>query len=463
MSMTADSNPYTGKKAVVLGLGRSGLAAARLLKRYGAGVTACDSGESPVLMERAELLRKEGIRVLTGTDAARDSIVHDIAILSPGIEETASIVVNVLSKGTPLIGELELAFTLSPYPVVAITGTNGKTTTTELTTLMLRGAGLRAASCGNIGTPMSELLEGGLTWDVLVAEVSSFQLETIRTFHPKVSVWLNLSPNHLDRYPSLHEYREAKLRIFENQGADDWAVIPCDTKDLDLSKIKSRKLSFSVSDETADLSLHGDLKIHYAGKELLDLSKTRLRGPHNAANVMAAFASGIALGADTNRMAEAILDYTPPPHRCEFIAERDGLRWINDSKATTLDAMEQAIRSVQGPLILIAGGKDKGFEFSPIAPLIRDRVSVAVLIGEMRHRIARDWAPVRCLETESLEEAVQIARKEAKPGTTILFSPGTSSFDMFRDYVERGETFRRLVTEAPGKGVSLTNGATHNP
>jgi UDP-N-acetylmuramoylalanine--D-glutamate ligase len=463
MSMTADSNPYTGKQAVVLGLGRSGLAAARLLKRYGAGVTACDSGESPVLMERAELLRKEGIRVLTGTDAARDSIVHDIAILSPGIEETASIVVNVLSKGTPLIGELELAFTLSPYPVVAITGTNGKTTTTELTTLMLRGAGLRAASCGNIGTPMSELLEGGLTWDVLVAEVSSFQLETIRTFHPKVSVWLNLSPNHLDRYPSLHEYREAKLRIFENQGADDWAVIPCDTKDLDLSKIKSRKLSFSVSDETADLSLHGDLKIHYAGKELLDLSKTRLRGPHNAANVMAAFASGIALGADTNRMAEAIRDYTPPPHRCEFIAERDGLRWINDSKATTLDAMEQAIRSVQGPLILIAGGKDKGFEFSPIAPLIRDRVRVAVLIGEMRHRIARDWAPVRCLETESLEEAVQIARKEAKPGTTILFSPGTSSFDMFRDYVERGETFRRLVTEAPGKGVSLTNGATHNP
>ncbi len=463
MSMTADSNPYTGKKVVVLGLGRSGLAAARLLKQYGAGVTACDSGESPVLMERAELLRKEGIRVLTGTDAARDSIVHDIAILSPGIEETASIVVNVLSKGTPLIGELELAFTLSPYPVVAITGTNGKTTTTELTTLMLRGAGLRAASCGNIGTPMSELLEGGLTWDVLVAEVSSFQLETIRTFHPKVSVWLNLSPNHLDRYPSLHEYREAKLRIFENQGADDWAVIPRDTKDLDLSKIKSRKLSFSVSDETADLSLHGDLKIHYAGKELLDLSKTRLRGPHNAANVMAAFASGIALGADTNRMAEAIRDYTPPPHRCEFIAERDGLRWINDSKATTLDAMEQAIRSVQGPLILIAGGKDKGFEFSPIAPLIRDRVSVAVLIGEMRHRIARDWAPVRCLETESLEEAVQIARKEAKPGTTILFSPGTSSFDMFRDYVERGETFRRLVTEAPGKGVSLTNGATHNP
>jgi UDP-N-acetylmuramoylalanine--D-glutamate ligase len=449
------SNPYFGKSAIILGLGRSGLAAARLLKRSGAEVTVCDSGESPVLIERAELLRKEGITVLTAADAARDEVVHDIAILSPGIEETAPIVVNVLRKAIPLIGELELAFTLCPFPVVAITGTNGKTTTTELTTLMLQGAGLRAASCGNIGTPMSELLEEGVTWDVLVAEVSSFQLESIRTFHPKVSVWLNLSPNHLDRYPSMDEYREAKLRIFENQTAEDWTVIPMESKDLDLSKIKARRITFSVSDPAADVSLHEGLMIQHRGNVLIDLSKTRLRGPHNAANVMAAFAVGIALGADTGKMACAISEYTPPAHRCEFIAEFDGLRWINDSKATTLDAMEQAIRSVQGSLILIAGGKDKGFEFSPIADLVRERVSLAILIGEMRHRIARDWAPLHCLEAESLEEAVVTALKEAQPGTTILFSPGTSSFDMFRDYVERGETFRRLVKESMGTRVPL--------
>ena len=449
------SNPYFGKSAIILGLGRSGLAAARLLKRSGAEVTVCDSGESPVLIERAELLRKEGITVLTAADAARDEVVHDIAILSPGIEETAPIVVNVLRKAIPLIGELELAFTLCPFPVVAITGTNGKTTTTELTTLMLQGAGLRAASCGNIGTPMSELLEEGVTWDVLVAEVSSFQLESIRTFHPKVSVWLNLSPNHLDRYPSMDEYREAKLRIFENQTAEDWTVIPMESKDLDLSKIKARRITFSVSDPAADVSLHEGLMIQHRGNVLIDLSKTRLRGPHNAANVMAAFAVGIALGADTGKMACAIREYTPPAHRCEFIAEFDGLRWINDSKATTLDAMEQAIRSVQGSLILIAGGKDKGFEFSPIADLVRERVSLAILIGEMRHRIARDWAPLHCLEAESLEEAVVTALKEAQPGTTILFSPGTSSFDMFRDYVERGETFRRLVKESMGTRVPL--------
>jgi len=461
--MNASSNLYIGKKAVVLGLGRSGLAAARLLKCSEAEVTVCDSGESSVLSERAELLRKEGISVLTGADAAGDNVVHDIAVLSPGIEETAAIVVNVLRKGIPLIGELELAFTLCPFPVVAITGTNGKTTTTELTTLMLRGAGLRAASCGNIGTPMSELLDGAWGWDVLVVEVSSFQLETIKTFRPRVSAWLNLSPNHLDRYPSIHEYREAKLRIFKNQTAEDWAVIPADTKDLDLSKIKARRITFSTTDPSADLSLNDNLRIQYGGKVLLELSTTRLRGPHNAANVMAAFAVGIALGADTSMMADAIREYTPPAHRCEFIAEYDGLSWINDSKATTLDAMEQAIRSVTGPLILIAGGKDKGFEFLPIADLVRERVSLAILLGEMRHRIARDWAPLHCLEVESLQEAVLAARKEAKPGTTILFSPGTSSFDMFRDYVERGEIFRRLVKESMGTGISLAQGATHNP
>jgi len=441
----SNSNPYEGKKGVVLGLGRSGLAAARLLKRSGAEVTVCDSGESSALMERAELLRREGVVVILGVEATLDPALYDVAILSPGIEETVPLVTNVLRKSIPLIGELELAFTLCPFEVVAITGTNGKTTTTELTTLMLRGAGLRAASCGNIGTPMSELLDGLSIWDVLVAEVSSFQLETIRTFRPKVALWLNLSPNHLDRYPSMEEYRMAKLRIFQNQREEDWAVIPQHTQDFDPAALKARHLTFSLQGTDADLTLHDGHLIRYRGEEVMNLSKSRLRGPHNAANVMAALATGIALGADAARMANAILEYTPPAHRCEFIAERDGVSWINDSKATTLDAMEQAIRSVHGALILIAGGKDKGFGFSSIAPLVRERVGLAILIGEMRHRIARDWYPVHCLEAASLQEAVETARIEAKPGTTVLLSPGTSSFDMFRDYVERGETFRRLV------------------
>ena len=355
-------------------------------------------------------------------------------------------VTNVTLKGTPLIGELEMASTLSTIPVVAITGTNGKTTTTELTARMLGGAGLSAAACGNIGTPMSELLLGEERWDLFVAEVSSFQLETIRTFRPKVALWLNLSPNHLDRYPSMAEYRAAKLRIFENQISEDWAVIQ---QGSDLPPLKAQALTFSTGGASADLTLSGGTRILHGEKLLLDMGRTRLRGPHNAVNLMAAFGAGIALGADVAGMAEAVGDYMPPAQRCEFIAERGGVRWVNDSKATNLDAMEQAIRSVEGPLILIAGGKDKGFEFAPIAPLVTHRASLAILIGEMRHRIARDWHQVPCIEAESLEEAVAAAAAQAGPGATVLFSPGTSSFDMFRDYVRRGEAFRGLVLNLP--------------
>jgi UDP-N-acetylmuramoylalanine--D-glutamate ligase len=446
------SNPYRGKQCVVFGLGRSGIAAARLLLRSGADVTVSDHSESETVLERAAALRGEGAHVVTGrsVESLHSEKPYDLAILSPGIEETAPSVARVTAQGTPLIGELELAFTLCPCPVVAITGTNGKTTTTELTVCMLRGAGFRTASCGNIGTPMSEMLSSGQPLDVLVAEVSSFQLETIRSFRPKVSVWLNLSPNHLDRYPSMKEYRAAKLRIFENQREEDIAVLPVDS---DLPVLRPRRITFSPRDPSADITLRGNV-IHYRGERLADLDSTRLKGEHNASNMMAAFGVGIALGADPEPMAAAIRTYVPPSHRCELIAEKRGVRWINDSKATNLDAMEQAIRSVQGPLVLIAGGKDKGFEFSPIEPLVRERVGFAVLIGEMRERIARDWALTPSAKAESLPEAVSLACRMAVPGSTVLFSPGTSSFDMFRDYIERGEAYRELVLGLPEKNAS---------
>lgn len=443
--MIPAANPYAGLRVAVLGLGRSGVAAARLLKRCGASVTAMDSKEFPLVLERAAMLRRDGVAILTGRDADTDRSRYDLAVLSPGIEESAPVVVNVTSKGTPLIGELELAFSLATSPVVAITGTNGKTTTTELTTRMLCGAGVRAVACGNIGTPMSELLLGEEP-GLYVAEVSSFQLETIRTFRPKVALWLNLSPNHLDRYPSMAEYREAKLRIFLNQTAEDWAVVQHGSE---LPPLKARTITFSVTDPAADLTLADGTKILHGKKLLLDMESTNLRGPHNASNLMAAFGAGIALGADPVTMASAVGNYAPPAHRCEPIAVKRGVTWVNDSKATNLDAMEQAIRSVSGPLLLIAGGKDKGFEFAPIAPLVRERVSRAVLIGEMRHRIARDWSLVPTEVTDTLDEAVAAAAAKAEPGSTVLFSPGTSSFDMFRDYVRRGEEFRRLVLALP--------------
>jgi UDP-N-acetylmuramoylalanine--D-glutamate ligase len=443
--MNPAANPYAGLRVAVLGLGRSGVAAARLLRRCGASVTAMDSKEFPLVLERAAMLQRDGVAILTGRDAETDRSRHDLAVLSPGIEESAPLVVNVTTKGTPLIGELELAFTLATAPVVAITGTNGKTTTTELTARMLRGAGFQAECCGNIGTPMSELLLGKEP-GLYVAEVSSFQLETIRTFRPKVAIWLNLSPNHLDRYPSMAEYREAKHRIFVNQSGDDWAVFQHGSE---LPPLKARTITFSTTNPAADLTLSEGTRIMHKGSLLLDMESTKLRGPHNAANLMAAFGAGIALGADPIAMAASVGDYAPPAHRCEAVAVKVGVTWINDSKATNLDAMEQAIRSVKGPLILIAGGKDKGSEFSPIAPLVRERVSRAILIGEMRHRIARDWEPVPTLIADTLEEAVAAAADRASPGDTVLFSPGTSSFDMFRDYVRRGEEFRRIVLGLP--------------
>jgi len=449
--MSNDFTKYCGKKVVVLGLGRSGMAASRLLKGLGANVTVCDSGDSPELRTRAEVLRGEGMNFLGGILAENDPTAYDLAVLSPGIEESSSLVTNITAKGTPLIGELELAFTCCESKIIAITGSNGKTTTTELTTMALLGAGLKAVSCGNIGTPFSEIVASREHWDVVVIEVSSFQLETIRTFRPQIAVWLNLTENHLDRYPSMEEYRSAKMRIFENQEEGDWAVVPSGET---IPALKSRTMTFGVGDQD-DISLHGTM-IRQGGKDLLDMNSIKLRGTHNALNLMAAFACGLILGADTERMTAAIVGYTPPAHRCELVLEAGGIKWINDSKATTLAAMEQAIRSVQGPLLLIAGGKDKGFTFDPIAQLVKERVDLAILIGEMRHRIAANWASATTIVAESLDEAVEIAVQKVPAGGTVLFSPGTSSFDMFRDYIDRGESFRKLVRNADRSVISTS-------
>lgn len=426
------------------------MAAARLLRQCGAVVSALDSGTSASLKQKALELTGEGVAVTTGHAATEVTPDHDLVVLSPGIEEKSKLVVQARSAGAPLIGELELAYTLATSPVIAITGTNGKTTTTELTARMLCGAGIDAQVCGNIGTPMSELLLGK-TPGVFVAEVSSFQLETIRTFRPKVALLLNLSPNHLDRYDSMEEYRSAKLRIFENQTEEDWAVIPFGE---DFPGIRSRTITFSTTDARADITLSSEGVIRYRDRDLVDTRRTLLQGPHNAANLMAAFGAGLALGADPSAMASAVSDYTPPAHRFEKVRQDNGVTWINDSKATNLDAMEQAIRSVKGSLILIAGGKDKGTGFAPIGPLVRERAEAAILIGEMRSRIAGEWQPMETIQADSLEEAVRHAAAMAQKETTVLFSPGTSSYDMFRDYIERGDTFRRLVKSLPVESIN---------
>lgn len=436
---------YQGKKCIVLGMGKSGLAAARLLFQKGAIVSVVDSGTSESLKEKRALLSSDKIKVYLGAEAENDPTIYDLAILSPGIPLTAPLVTNVTRKGTPVLGELELASSFTSRPLIAITGTNGKTTTTELTTRVLQGAGLRTIACGNIGLPFSEALLLSDQLDLFVIEVSSFQLEGVETFHPHVAVWLNLTPNHLDRYQSIEEYRAAKLRIFKNLKEEDSAVIPF-SFDRISAGIKARCITFSTITQEADFSFSNNL-LFYKQEPFLNIQETHLRGLHNVENLMAAFAVGIALKQPLESMSKAIKDYTPPAHRCEWVAENNGILWINDSKSTTLDALEKAILSIDKsrPIILIAGGKNKGSSFKPLLPLIQDRVKVAILIGELKKSIASEWNMIRSYQADTVEEAVSKAEEIARFGDAILFSPGTSSYDMFTNYEERGNCFKKAV------------------
>jgi UDP-N-acetylmuramoylalanine--D-glutamate ligase len=252
---------------------------------------------------------------------------------------------------------------------------------------------------------------------------------------------LNLSPNHLDRYPGMPEYRAAKLRIFENQTADDVMVV---NASAELPSLPAKRITFSATSPAADFTLRGR-EIFFQGRRLLDQSDTLLPGVHNAENIMAALGMGLGLNLDLDNLVQAIANHAPPVHRCEFVRDLEGVRWINDSKATNLDAMEKAILSQDRPIILIAGGKDKGVEFDDNAMLVREKARAAVLIGEMRHRIASSWKDTECQTAESLEEAVNKAHSLAQAGDVVLFSPGTSSYDMFRNYGERGNIFKSLV------------------
>lgn len=433
----------------MLGAGLSGTAAALLLRSEGAAVTVLDSAEEKTLLRTTlDLLRGNGIEVICGEQAAKDPSYYELVVVSPGIDPATPLARHFADRGAEMIGELELGWRSCSAPVIAVTGTNGKTTTTELLAQMLNACGQRTIACGNIGKPLSEVAREGRALDVLTVEVSSFQLETISTFRPSISVWLNFAPDHLDRYRSLGEYHAAKFRIFENQTGEDVAVVNAAEA---LPPIKPRRITFSAYSERADFRLAGGA-IVYHDKPVLRLSETRLRGSHNIENLMATMAVGLARGLDFDRMVPPLCEYEPRPHRCEFVREIDGVDYINDSKATNLDAVEKALQAQTKPVILIAGGKDKGFSFEPLAEIVSQKVRRTILIGEMAPRISSDWSgAVQCDVAHSLADAVERAHAIAEPGEAVLFSPGTSSFDMFKSYADRGDQFRALVRALAGK------------
>jgi UDP-N-acetylmuramoylalanine--D-glutamate ligase len=374
-----------------------------------------------------------------------------------------------------MMGELELGFQQSFCLNIAITGTNGKTTTTELVERILTHAHRRTVAAGNIGLPLCAVAEQSRELDFLTVEASSFQLETIQFFRPVVAVLLNITPDHLDRYSGMAEYTRAKARLFMNQQAFDWAIVQSEAlaqmRSLQLD-LPSKTITFSANNRRADLYLDRGLLVSrlpdWTGP-LLDMDKCRLRGPHNAENLMAALAVGHVLRIPLEQMVESLASYEPAAHRCEPVADIGGVRFVNDSKATNLDAVHKALLAMpagkpgEPNVLLIAGGRDKGFEFHDIGPLLSQRVKRAFLLGETREKIRAAWSLFTpCTVVDSLLEAVQQSAVNAVPGDVVLLSPACSSFDMFQNYQHRGEVFRQAVstleqTTGGGAGAGHTS------
>ena len=435
---------YKNKNIAVLGAGESGEAAAILLAEEGAVVTLLDSADEKKLRPKADRFLQLGlpISVIAGSDAECDTRHYDRTIVSPGIDPATPLVQGLARRCIDIVGELELASEFCKCPVVAITGTNGKTTTTQLIERMFNGCGVRTLACGNISPAFAAVVRKSTDLDVMTVEVSSFQLEKIRAFKPHIAVWLNFSANHLDRHPTMEAYLAAKLRIFENQTVDDFAIV--NLRDA-LPPLAAKKITFSAYQTGGDFELRDGVIFHH-GVAVLKMADTKLRGLHNAENLIAALAVGHAHGLSFERMAAPLRTYTALPHRCEFVRRLEEIDYINDSKSTNLDSLEKALLSESRPVVLIAGGKDKGFAFDSLAEVVKDKVQHAVLIGQMADSVAASWrGSVPCEKAGSLAEAVTIARTRATTGGVVLFSPGTSSFDMFKNYEDRGNQFRELV------------------
>lgn len=434
----SDPTTYQEKHIAIFGAGRSGRAAARLALKLGAKVSVWDELGSEAFSQIPDGV---AIHPDMNLDQA-EKFSADLIVISPGID-TYSPLVSAFAVNTPMIGETEFASQTFHGDIIGITGTNGKTTTTELISRILKFAGKGGTPCGNYGAPLSEIVLGEEKPQAVSLELSSFQLETIDTLHPKISVWLNFAPDHMDRYPTIEAYKKAKLAIFKNQTSEDTIIV---RHGEELGNLSPKILTFSTEHREADFFSDG-LKIFHKEQIIFDLeADTDLRGLHNAENAMAAIAACMAYGIDLSIMPIALRACSPPPHRCEFIRNLNGVDYLNDSKATNLHALESALRSQVRPVILIAGGKDKGLDYSKLLPLLEMNTLSVITFGQIGHDLATLFSScVKTYSVSTLAEAVLLARNSAPSGSTVLFSPGTSSFDQFNGYEQRGNTFRDLV------------------
>lgn len=447
-----------GRRVTVVGLARSGVAACRLLRALGAEVTGTDARPAEGLGEPGAGLGALGVRLHLGAHPPEAFEEAELVVVSPGVPAEHEALASCRQRGVPVIGELELSYRVMTADLIAVTGTNGKTTTTSLVGALVREGGRPAVVGGNIGRPLAadalEVPGEGL----VVAEVSSFQLETTDTFRPRVAALLNVTPDHLDRHPTVAAYAEAKARIFLRQEPGDWAVVNADDPGAALlaRRVRSRLVWFSRVGPVGEGAFVEDgwIALRLDGREepVCPVAEIPLRGAHNVENVLAATACAAWAGIAPARLRAAIRAFQGVPHRLERVRAWGGVLFYNDSKGTNVDATLKALASFHEPIVLIAGGRDKGQDFAPLAAAAARRVKAAVLIGEGRAKLGPVLREVtRVGEADSMRAAVREAAALAAPGDVVLLSPACASFDMFRDYEHRGEVFKAEVLALEGE------------
>lgn len=422
----------SGTSAVVVGAGASGLGAARLLRALGAEVKLLERNPEGVADDTASELRGEGIELFVGPHNPEYFSGAQLVVLSPGVPARKIRALFPMDVSPEVISELELAGRYATGRVLAITGTNGKTTTTSLCSHILRHSGFSVFEGGNIGTPLSDYVLSGDEADVLVLEVSSFQAQNCNSFHPEVAVLLNLSVDHQDYHADMEEYLRAKLNLFAFMDSDDLAILPASMREqLEEMHFTNARLKFFESTDRFDCE--------------------QLPGAHNQANMEAAYQALIRLGVSEREMRDALKTFRPHPHRLERIGVHEGVLFVNDSKATTVDSLKAALEAFELPILLLAGGKYKGGDLKALVPLLRRRVRAVCLFGDSRHIFEQAWAGNVPLAWEKdMESAVHRLMTWAESGDVMLLSPATSSFDLYENYKQRGEDFRRIFEELEG-------------
>ena len=451
-------NDLKGKNVLVVGLGKSGLAAARFCAARGARVTAADARPAAKMAAAQAALAGVPVAFAFGPHDARLFAETDLVVASPGVPQELPGLVAARGRGVPVVGELELAVGELDRPIVAVTGTNGKTTTTALIGHLLRGAGLRPCVAGNIGTPLLDVLADAAAADWIVLEVSSFQIETTPSLAPQTAVVLNVTPDHLDRHASFEAYVACKAELLRRvppagtgiYNAADACVasavvgaacrlVPC---------VATGRRRLGAEGQAAAWFGDGDLRVSARGNEAsrYPLANVKLEGAHNRENMLAALAAAELCGAEPSELLPALESFTGLPHRMELVGECRGVRYYDDSKGTNIGATIRAIEGFAEPIVLIAGGIGKGVDFGPLASQAKGRVKKAVLIGEAAGELEAALAGAAAtVRAATMEDAVTQAAAAAEPGDVVLLSPACASFDMFRDYAHRGEVFATAV------------------